>query len=125
MKNSLQGNNYSTPEQSERIIKLGIPEWSADCFRDKITGELKVRQSLYTKRKDFFRNHKDYIEPVWSLGRLVQIDMDCANWEHPDDIDWGAVQLARRANLCLVESMIIFWESIVKEGKADFTKIVP
>ena len=69
-------NNFTTPEQSKRLLELGLPADSADCVR-------VVRTDLV-----FFMQHgkvtKDYLslyksvrgeeaEPCWSVGRLIEI----------------------------------------------------
>lgn len=67
-------NNFTTPEQSKRLLELGVPADSADCF-------------WFVEREIFFLQDKSYSDeakdgeivratdytPCWSVGRLIEI----------------------------------------------------
>ncbi len=78
-------NNYTTPEQSQRLLDLGIPVKSADCYymiiSGKIDNQIEVICDLDTLRAncDYLR---DYF-PCWSVGRLMEILRKCI--ERNDD----------------------------------------
>lgn len=67
-------NNFTTPEQSKRLVELGLPADSADCVY-----ELKQigTQFIMSKTPDIipstmrlsWRNRI----PCWSVGRLIEI----------------------------------------------------
>ena len=72
-------NNYTTPEQSKRLLELGVPVDSADCIRTlyKCNGDDKQIEVLIepyssTKRTDINRNEMEQY-PCWSVGRLMEI----------------------------------------------------
>lgn len=68
-------NNFTTPEQSKRLLKLGVPTDSADCYYDSLE-QIQWRQ-LRDLDHDFFQKYNSYI-PCWSVGRLIEIMKICA-----------------------------------------------
>jgi hypothetical protein len=67
-------NNYTTIEQSKRLLELGVPAWTADCYYTE-SGKIKIKDTaldiLYT--------------PCWSVGRLMEIFAICFD---PDVIEF-------------------------------------
>ena len=59
-------NNYTTPEQSKRLLKLGVPANTGDCYFTE-SGKKEIKNTaldiLYT--------------PCWSVGRLIEIYEIC------------------------------------------------
>lgn len=73
-------NNFTTPEQSKRLLELGVPADSADCYtiinNDAYNkDEIRVRQNEYEINYSFF-NNKHY-NPCWSVGELMRIYAIC------------------------------------------------
>ena len=65
-------NNYTTTEQSDRLINAGVPASSADCyFYTKADKQPKI---LTTDKFDWLES--PYI-PCWSVGRLIEIFDAC------------------------------------------------
>lgn len=62
-------NNFTTPEQSKRLLEIGLPKWTADCYFD--SWEQIQWRMLNDLDKDFFEKYS-YI-PSWSVGRLIEI----------------------------------------------------
>jgi len=88
-------NNYTTPEQSKRLLEIGVPADSADCYYCKdanrplanFIGNLLPEDVNYSVRCS---NHLmyDYL-PCWSSGRLIEIQEKCTGTRffrtlHPD-----------------------------------------
>lgn len=84
-------NNFTSPEQSTRLLDLGLPADSADCFTanpmeclpsiDDLTIFVIDRDETYTQRigkicEGGFVKHSDYL-PCWSVGRLIEIELMC------------------------------------------------
>jgi len=74
-------NNYTTPEQSKRLLELGVPADSADCYllRTYTKGDTFIVEVLHDElysKKDKFTNMLEYI-PCWSVGRLIEIYSLC------------------------------------------------
>lgn len=88
MKKNLQ-NNLITPEQSKRLLELGVPADSADCtFKKRIEdGGYSVYWTAYLE--DFTGPVKaDSILPCWSVGRLMEIIDNCTIC---DVKDWDGI----------------------------------
>ena len=72
-------NNFTTNEQSKRLLELGVPTDSADCCLNGSTVIVlngKSFQEHYDEDLYFARLHlveyPKYI-PCWSVGRLIEI----------------------------------------------------
>ena len=85
-------NNFTTPEQSKRLLKLGVPADSADChwqYRSDTIAEnwgyrCYIGTSPAIKYNLFSFRHGDTI-PCWSVGRLMGIYAICFD---PDVIEF-------------------------------------
>ena len=82
-------NNFTTPEQSKRLLELGVPADSADCYllRTRTKGDTFIVEVLHDElysKKDKFTNVLEYL-PCWSVGRLIEIYLTCALECHPYD----------------------------------------
>lgn len=128
-------NNFTTPEQSKRLLELGVPADSADCmsfivtdkgkdfFDDIECGTQIIRPLLprdsYTKAA-FPSDGSRFVEepfPCWSVGRLIEILKECINNE--DDLIDIFVEL-QYSNDILTTILMIF-----RDNKAilDFSKL--
>ena len=82
-------NNFTTMEQSKRLLELGVPADSADCYllRTHTKGDTFIVEVLHDElysKKDKFTNVLEYL-PCWSVGRLIEIYLTCALECHPYD----------------------------------------
>lgn len=57
-------NNYTTPEQSKRLLELGIPAWTADCFYIRPFGN-----QIYDKTPNINYNLQNYKEITQRFGQ--------------------------------------------------------
>jgi hypothetical protein len=76
-------NNFTTPEQSKRLLELGLPADSADCI-------IKNNKHVYKYNFDMEPTMTQLIErlntddcmnvynPCWSVGRLIEVMKICA-----------------------------------------------
>lgn len=74
--------NYTTPEQSKRLLELGVPADSADCYllRTHTQGDTFLPKILHGEtysELDKFTNMLEYL-PCWSVGQLMRIRGICA-----------------------------------------------
>lgn len=85
-------NNFTTPEQSKRLLDLGVPADSADCYytQEEIEGNMYWFDLLI--KRDYQPNtslHASTIWsdrlPAWSVGRLMEIYDICSKY---DEADW-------------------------------------
>lgn len=68
-------NDFTTLEQSKRLLELGVPVKSADCYYCIINATIQQGIEVICDSDIFFDINtylKDFF-PCWSLGRLVEI----------------------------------------------------
>lgn len=72
-------NTYTTIEQSNHIIELGVPASSADCTAYKTdNGEWEYELGLDGSIRDnLFSYRNGYTIPIWSVGQLIKIIGKC------------------------------------------------
>ena len=121
-------NNFTTPEQSNRLLELGVPADSADCIwwsDDNFTSGLYDLSIIpYNK---IFSNDRRLDKngevanlqklPCWSVGRLIEIIGICAGMEC---IDFETLVYIK---LELSEKLIIMINDFVLYNKIDFSKL--
>ena len=73
-------NNFTTPEQSKRLLELGVPADSADCYffqdakkYDGVPRPFFLFPRTYEYVMDFNAAYGDKVLPCWSVGRLIEI----------------------------------------------------
>lgn len=70
--------NFTTPEQSKRLLELGVQADSADCCLRRILTDGGYCETWRVDVFDFTGQvHDDYL-PCWSVGRLIEIALICA-----------------------------------------------
>lgn len=82
-------NNYTTPEQAKRMLELGVPADSADCYFYEPFGKHNFIYILQngsplkeTERRQRIIVHPDTkLFPCWSVGRLIEIYELCTGYE--------------------------------------------
>lgn len=86
-------NNYTTPEQSKRLLALGVLADSADCVYDcaLIGGEKYyslsiLEDELFSVYKRIWEDPCTDIIPCWSAGRLIVIYELCNAKEFIRDV---------------------------------------
>lgn len=93
MKHTLQ-NNYTTMDQSKRLLELGVPAWTADIMFDKNRRRYELieteDESLAETQRTLFYNGGAI--PHWTVGRLIEIMGLCYDFELPSQ---GAIQVYR------------------------------
>ena len=76
--------HFTSEEQSNRLLKIGLPADSADCytinFGKKPTYWL---EPYYATFSDFVHYHSDEGIPAWSVGRLIEILIICGCYTSP------------------------------------------
>ena len=106
-------NNFTTPEQSKRLLELGVPADSADCYllRTHTKGDTFIVEVLHDElysKKDKFTNMLEYI-PCWSAGRLIDIFEKCTGERFSREINASTLQL-----IPLIEDVIAQIEKHLK-----------
>ena len=81
--------NFTTHEQSKRLLELGVPADSADLLyiQDAITIEDYIMVRNEDESICDFIENNICIKPCWSVGRLIEIFETCTStkferWSH-------------------------------------------
>lgn len=100
--------DFTTKEQSLRLLELGVPAWTANYYFDsweqircRILGDLD---------EDFFEKYSQYI-PSWSAGRLIELYMKARG------LDFMYFRIMSDANM--IDSIF----RMFVENKFDFSKL--
>ena len=78
---------YTTIEQSKRLLELGLPANTADCYFERYKPgkycRVQVRQNSIETSDNFFKKYGDgdlyNYYPCWSVGQLIKIYLQCCN----------------------------------------------
>ena len=118
-------NNFTTPEQSKRLLELGLPAKSADCFWNNPIGSKMyaspiVRNKQSYRYKDWFKKNNYFYTPCWSVGRLIEIMALCYKFDLPNS---GSVQIYTTdiKKRTVVDVLISDIERYI--NKIDFSKL--
>lgn len=104
--------NFTTQEQSKRLLELGVPADSADmCYKINYESMRFDRIPTAIPYKDF--TAKEFYCPCWSVGRLMEIITTC---HISKDNRFGYID-----KMC--ESLVITIESFTRYGEMDFSKL--
>ena len=77
-------NDFTTPEQSKRLLELGVPAWTADYYyyeeggiSKDCTPNIVPLGEVWTdeSKETMFSSYVDI--PCWSVGRLMEIIRIC------------------------------------------------
>ena len=113
-------NNFTTQAQSKRLLELGVPADSADCYllRTHTKGDTFIvevlHDELYTK-KEKFTDLLEYL-PCWSVGRLMEIYKICEPKKYYEQL---CEELQYSKNYCVV----IISHIIANLPIIDFSKL--
>lgn len=124
-------NNFTTPEQSKRLLKLGLPADSADMlyFATENSKENYNRGIFYEtpvvlRRDNILHEPTTNTFPCWSVGRLMDIELICREQIEgmvPRLIFTRETTWAPASGRDMLETIINFME---KGGfKYDFSKL--
>lgn len=75
--------NFTTPEQSKRLLELGVPADSADFYyeeRASLSGKWEYKLHIgecVAIKHNLFSYRNGYVVPCWSVGRLMEIIRIC------------------------------------------------
>ena len=110
-------NNFTTPEQSKRLLELSVPADSADCVHTYL-GIRILPEGIVYSNYDWMVADGDNRTPCWSVGRLIEIDLICRNTKS----DKGLIpRLFVIYNPNILEELVSYIERTVSEY--DFSKL--
>ena len=123
-------NNFTTPEQSKKLLELGVPVDSADCFysyhiktyaHSEHTEITWIRPRFITDDNNpnwnarLMDGTQTYL-PCWTDGRLMKIIEICSSYKL-------AVEIFGHAILYYDTINGIISEMAYKKGSIDFSKL--
>ena len=110
-------NNFTTPEQSKRLLEIGVPADSADCCLRRILTDGGYCETWIVDVFNFIGQIYDDYLPCWSVGRLIEIYNTCVDF----DLDNGAaIVIFIQDESPIVQMMEMFEDKV---GIMDFSKL--
>jgi hypothetical protein len=113
--------NFTNPEQSKRLLELGVPAWTADLYfyeevcisdNDEPSGVIPYGEAYEDNSKETM--FSSYVElPCWSVGRLIEIFTECSNY--------NALSMTCATHKTHIEQLIELYE--VHIDNIDFKKL--
>lgn len=117
-------NNFTTPEQSKRLLELGVPAWTADLYfyeegcisnDDEPSGVIPYDEVYQDESKEGV--FSDYAEfPCWSVGRLIEIYLLCAELKKPQ-------MIFIKEDVLMMDRMINELCYMAESERLDFSKL--
>ena len=104
-------NNFTTMEQSKRLLELGVPTDSADCYYSQTCRTIVIVDEQINK-KEFYKA----ILPIWSVGRMMEICKICEPKKYYEEL---CEELQYSQNYCVV----IISHIIANLQIIDFSKL--
>jgi hypothetical protein len=118
-------NNYTTPEQSKRLLELGAPADSADFYyQNVLDARIIPTDRLYKEYTDSLiglNREIWYFKPCWSVGRLIEIVLICAEIEMPAFINFSITTRWKVMNN--IDYMMSIFTNYAKILHMDFSKL--
>ena len=109
--------NFTTQEQSKRLLELGLPEWTADCY---------FRIDLYSSKTEMCFTKGDslihHYTPCWSVGRLIEIHLKCCTTLNQNDAHIVISRFGIETG-GLLQNMYDMVGECALLGKYDFSKL--
>lgn len=112
-------NNFTTPEQSKRLLELGVPADSADCVHTYLGIKILPEGIVYSNY-DWMVADGDNRIPCWSVGRLIEIFTTCAEYYTGDN---SLVFNRESVSLGNINCLISVIELAVKDKCINFSKL--
>jgi len=119
-------NNYTSPEQSKRLLELGVPADSADMLYFAIENSKEnYDRGIFYETPAVLRGNNIFHEPTtntfpcWSVGRLIEITTICREWF--DDQKYHSYIFQK--DISPIEKVIYKIEIAARMNQIDFSKL--
>lgn len=106
--------NFTTLEQSKRLLALGVPEWTVDCVTSRYGGSTFFVQECQLLRRCI---DSDNYVPCWSVGRLIEIITICSAELYT------RLLFSRIDDHTNIENLIHYISAEIENGHIDFSKL--
>ena len=126
-------NNFTTIEQSKRLLELGLPADSADCYYTNSIPHSK-REDYYflhilpfdsgstiSSLKEIAEEEKGFVIPCWSVGRLMEIFDICEIDPDTEFTGWANHTCVNHPTY--IEYLINSFGTFIRLDKLDFSKL--
>ncbi len=107
--------DFTTPEQSKRLLELGVPVWTANGQYNDFNGDILVPPDWSV----FSPVYEDNIrKPCWSAGRLIKIVNVCCTDDNVKDEIAIEVMYSNKNSAQLIIEMMSEYAYVM-----DFSKL--
>ena len=121
-------NNFTSQEQSKRLLELGVPADSADmyieCYWDDRHNGLwryKIGSHEALRERKQIGEGVGAIRPCWSVGRLIEILEIILGTPWSDHEELGKSTLIERVLRDFED--VVKYKEIFKDSRIDFSKL--
>ena len=110
--------NFTTSEQSKKLLELGVPADSADCYYKSWNTDNLPRLLFFTDTysdmlEEYAKEYHNIFMPCWSTGRLIDIYEYCTD-----------EKFQRESSVCnLMADCIRSIQLAIKENRFDLSKL--
>ena len=112
--------NYTTVEQSKRLIDAGLPAETADCCLERVEGTESDRMVTVTEWEENYDFYKEEdMFPCWSLGRLIELASFML--QHHNDPSKATLRIDYNTDLM---PLVVRWFEL-NTDRADFSILRP
>ena len=122
-------NNFTTPEQSRRLLELGVPVLTADCYFyiKEVNGRnicdtpnlVPYGMGEYGLKLWWTERNNARYTPCWSVGRLIEIICNCHVITNQLMENW----ICCDKNTNLIKLLVGDIEGYVSVQHMDFSKL--
>lgn len=125
------GNSFTTIEQGERLIELGLPIDSCDCIYALWSGIDRIPTITYLFDKKYSEVMSDMTEeeindvnahPCWSVGRLMEIIDICDSLNSEEEYPTTKM-VADKCKMGYIEYLVETIKRMKDFGELDFSKL--
>lgn len=134
--------NFTTPEQSKRLLELGVPADSANMIygenadiKDGVVvyewGEPELlpisvitgKQILYSEYIDKYTSGGKFNLPCWSVGRLMEIFDTCLFDTYVQSVYLDWCNVLSLGDMRYIDYLVLCYENAIEHKQLDFSKL--
>ena len=112
--------NFTTPEQSKRLLELGLPADSSDCYINEVCDNRAFQLPNIFSRCIWQPKNKPI--PCWSVGRLIEIWLHCNKFSIDSTSEPITIGLIDFSNN-FIDDFIHLIKKAVNSKHIDFSKL--
>lgn len=112
--------DLTTPEQSKRLLELGVPKVTANYYYDSRDFKPQAHEvrGHYNEEDSYAARHGYKITPLWSVGRLIRIVSVCCTDDNVKDEIAIEVMFSNKNSAQLIIEMMSEYAYVM-----DFSKL--